>query len=272
MRTVSIITGGGSGMGLATAKILGKSDHIIIVGRTQKKLTNALQELQQAGIEAEIFACDISDRNSVDKLFAHAKNIGTIRAVIHAAGMSPNMGDAKTIMTVNALGTININNACYEALESGACVVDVSSMAGHLAPQIILPSKRTYRCSRTDTEKFMRKMMRRIHLFPSKLQSEVAYGISKNFVTWFALSDAARFGTKGIRVVCVSPGMFDTPMGALEHEEAENYIRKYGAIKRMGQVEEIANLLAFCVSNQTPYLTGTEIICDGGCIAGKKMK
>ncbi|GHT80578.1 oxidoreductase [Bacteroidia bacterium] len=269
MKTVSIITGGGSGMGLATAKILGASDYIIIVGRTQKKLTNALQELQQMGIAAETFACDISDRNSVDKLFVHAKSIGKIRTVIHAAGMSPNMGDAKTIMEVNALGTININNACYEALESGACVVDIASMAGHLTPQIIIP-RRSYGYSRTNTEKFMRKMMRRVNLFPRKLQSEVAYGISKNFVTWFALSDAARFGAKGIRVVCVSPGMFDTPMGELEHEEAEKYIRKYGAIKRMGQVEEIANLIAFCASDKTPYLTGVEIICDGGCIAGRK--
>ncbi|MDR0790464.1 MAG: SDR family oxidoreductase [Bacteroidales bacterium] len=271
MKPISIITGGGSGMGLATAKVLGMSDYIIIVGRTQKKLTNALQELQQMGIEAETFACDISDRNSVNKLFAHAKRIGKIRSVIHAAGMSPNMGDAKTIMEVNALGTININNACFEALENGACIVDVSSMAGNIAPQIILP-RLSYKYSHIDTKKFMRKMMRRVNLFPKKLKSEVAYAISKNFVTWFALSDAARFGAKGIRVVCVSPGMFDTPMGALEQEEAEKYIRKYAAVKRMGDVDEIANLLAFCVSDKTPYLTGVDIICDGGCIAGRKVK
>lgn len=271
MKNVSIITGGGSGMGLATAKILGISNHIIIVGRTQKKLTDALQELHSMGIEAESFACDISDPKSVDELFTHAKSTGKIRSVIHAAGMSPHMGDAKTIMKVNALGTIYINNACYEVLEEGACIVDVSSMAGHLVPGLIIPHK-SYKYSRRNIDKFMRKMMSRVNLFPDKLKSDIAYGISKNFVTWFAISDAARFGEKGIRVISVSPGMFDTPMGELEKENAENYVRKYGAIKRIGHVHEIANLLAFCVSDKTAYLTGLDIICDGGCIAGKKTK
>ncbi|WP_252187567.1 SDR family NAD(P)-dependent oxidoreductase [Anaeromonas gelatinilytica] len=78
MKNVCVITGGDSGMGLATAKILGKDNYIIIVDRTVKKLENAIAELNSDGIEAEVFACDISDRASVNKLVAHAKELGVI--------------------------------------------------------------------------------------------------------------------------------------------------------------------------------------------------
>lgn len=265
MKKVCVITGGGSGMGFATAKILGKENYIIIAGRTVKKLETALKELKAKGIEAEPFACDVSNRISVDKLVIHAKEIGTISSVINAAGMSPHMGDARKIMEVNALGTINMNEAFYNVMEEGSCIIDVASMAAYLAPKFIMPTSK-YKYSRINKETFMKKMMARVNLFPKKLRSSVAYSISKNFVVWYAKTDAAKFGKKGIRVISVSPGFFDTPMGELEKDSVADYT-KYCAIKRLGRVEEIANLFAFCASNNAGYLTGVDILCDGGCVA-----
>ena len=269
MKNVCVITGGGSGMGLATAKIMGKDNYILLVGRTQEKLKSALQQLHSEGIEAESFVCDVSDWMSVKMLSVYAATLGKISSVIHAAGMSPNMGDYKKIMTANALGTININNAFFDVMEAGSCIVDVSSMSGYLVPKIIIPA-RSYKYSRTDTSLFMRRMIARINLFPKKLRPLVSYSISKNFVSWFAQTDAARFGAKGVRVVSVSPGTFETPMGELEKENAHEYL-KYCAIKRPGKVEEIAHLLAFCANDKAGYLTGVDVLCDGGCVAGRKM-
>ncbi|MBK1812281.1 SDR family oxidoreductase [Clostridium sp. YIM B02505] len=265
MKKVCVITGGGSGIGLATAKILGKENHIIIVGRTVKKLESALKELETEGIEAEAFACDISDRTSVDKLAEHAKEVGTVSSVIHAAGMSPHMGEARTIMEANAIGTINMNEAFYNVMEEGSCIIDVSSMSAYLTPKIIMPVS-GYKYSRIDKEIFMKKMMARVNLFPKKQRSGVAYSISKNFVIWYAKTDAAKFGQKGIRVLSITPGSFKTPMAELEKEDTDGFI-EHCAIKRYGDVEEIANLLAFCVSDKASYLTGTDILCDGGCVA-----
>ncbi len=138
--------------------------------------------------------------------------------------MSPHAGDARSIMETNAIGTININDAFYPFMEQGSCIVDVASMAAYLAPKLIIP-KRVYRLCRKDKEEFMRRMMARVGLFPRKLQSSMAYVISKNFVTWFAKTDAARFGAKGVRVVSVSPGNFRTPMGQLEKDAASKYVR-----------------------------------------------
>jgi NAD(P)-dependent dehydrogenase (short-subunit alcohol dehydrogenase family) len=265
MKNVCVITGGGSGMGLSTAKIMGKENYIIIVGRSINKLEGALAELREEGIEAESFTCDISDDASVEILATYAKEKGKISSVIHAAGMSPHMGEAKNIMEANALGTININEAFYKVMEEGSCIIDVSSMSAHLTPKIIMPES-CYKYSRIDKVLFMKKMMVRVNLFPKKLRSSVAYGISKHFVIWYAKTDAAKFGKKGIRIISISPGNFETPMGNLEKESASEYT-KYCAINRFGYVEEIANLFAFCASDKCGYLTGVDILCDGGCVA-----
>jgi NAD(P)-dependent dehydrogenase (short-subunit alcohol dehydrogenase family) len=265
MKKVCVITGGGSGMGLATSKIIGKDNYVIIVGRSVKKIENALIELRAEGIEAESFACDISDSASVEVLAGHAKSKGTISSVIHAAGMSPHMGEARTIMEVNALGTINMNEAFYNGMEEGSCIIDVSSMSAYLTPNFIMP-ERCYKYSRINKETFMKKMIARINLFPKKVRAGVAYGISKHFVIWYAKTDAAKFGQKGIRVISITPGNFETPMGELEKDKA-SYYTKHCAIKRFGYVEEIANLFAFCASDKCGYLTGVDIICDGGCVA-----
>lgn len=265
MKRVCVITGGGSGMGLAAANIVRQDYYVILVGRTASKLKTAVDSLIAKGAEAEAFSCDIACEESVRKLADHSRMCGKVWAVIHAAGMSPHMGDARSIMEANALGTIHINNAFYEVMNQGGCIINVSSMSAYLTPQIIMPKKK-YILSRTDLQLFMKKMMGRVNLFPRKLRSGVAYGISKNFVIWFAKTDAARFGEKGVRVISVTPGNFETPMGELEKDEAQTYMQ-YNAIKRLGQVDEIAYLFAACIDERMGYLTGTDIICDGGCVA-----
>lgn len=265
MKNICVITGGGSGMGLATARLMGKDYSIIICGRSVKKLENAVNELQAEGIEIEAFTCDVSDYASVEKLVNHAKEKGCIAAVIHAAGMSPHMGNAQQIMEVNALGTININNAFYKVMKEGSCIIDVSSMSAYLTPKIVMPVG-YYKYSLTNPELFMKKMMKRVNLFPEKVRAGVAYGISKHFDIWFAKQDAARFGKKGARVISISPGNFETPMGELEKDEADAYT-KHCAIKRFGHVDEIASLFAYCASPSAGYLTGVDILCDGGLVA-----
>jgi NAD(P)-dependent dehydrogenase (short-subunit alcohol dehydrogenase family) len=65
----------------------------------------------------------------------------------------------------------------------------------------------------------------------------------------------------------VSPGSFDTEMGRLESSQAD-FLGK-GALGRFGRPEEIAELLAFCASERASYLTGVDVLCDGGLTAGR---
>jgi NAD(P)-dependent dehydrogenase (short-subunit alcohol dehydrogenase family) len=80
-------------------------------------------------------------------------------------------------------------------------------------------------------------------MFPKKTREDVAYSISKHFTIWFAKQDAARFAAKNARVLSITPGNFETPLGNLEKEEASTYL-KFAAVKRNGRPEEIAPLYA----------------------------
>ena len=267
MGDVCVVTGGGSGLGRATAAVMAERDYEVIVsGRSAAKLDAAVTELRAAGGRADQFVGDVSDRDSMRSLARFAADRGRVTAVIHAAGMSPSMGDPRTILAVNALGTVHVNDAFFDVMDGTGCVIDTSSMLAYLAPGIVMPTS-AYSLSRTDPERFLRRMMARVNLFPRSLRPGVAYGISKHFVIWFARTYAARFGAKGVRVLSITPGTFETPMGELEADQTADYLDR-NAIKRPGRPEEIAELYAAVADERMGYLTGTDILCDGGCVGG----
>ena len=222
--------------------------------------------MRKDGCEAEAYSCDISDREHCFALARHAAECGAVKAVLHIARMSPHMGDAEKIMQANALGTVNINDAFFEVIAEGGCVIDTSSTSAYMAPSFIMP-KRVYPLACTDRKLFMDKMMKKVKMFPRKTREGVAYSMSKHFTIWFAKQDAARFAGKNARVLSITPGNFETPLGNLEKEEASTYL-KFAAIKRNGLPEEIAPLYVALIDERLSYLTGTDILCDGGCIAG----
>jgi NAD(P)-dependent dehydrogenase (short-subunit alcohol dehydrogenase family) len=145
-------------------------------------------------------------------------------------------------------------------------LVNVASVAGHQLPSVIAPRRR-YRRSMADVERLHADLLAVCNLGPSSLRPQLAYMLSKNFVIWYSRSMAAMFGTKGARVLSVSPGSFDTAMGRLEEGSGAGALAQLGALKRFGRPEEVAELLAFCASERPSYLTGVDIICDGGVTA-----
>lgn len=269
MKKVIVITGGAGGMGLATAKLLGRDHPIVICDVNQQRLESAIEELKKLGVRCDSMVCDVTDRASVGALVSLAVNEGEVRSVIHTAGISPHMADADTIMKVNALGTINITEAFYEVATEDFVQVNVASMAAHMVPGWLIPmSAYSYAFSNRDV--FLRKAMLPCRLMPNgRYRTGMAYAISKNFVVWYSRKNAARFGQKDARILSASPGMFDTAMGRLEDKNSLAEMLKDSALKRVGRPEEMAELLAFCVSDKASYITGTDILCDGGVVASK---
>lgn len=264
---ICVITGGSSGMGLATAFRMGRKGYtLVLAARTPAKLDRAIARLEAEGIRAAACRCDIGSWGSVQGLAAYAQSLGPVTTLLHIAGMSPHMGDAEAILRGNALGTVHIHDAFYPILEPGGCLVDTSSMSAYLAPEFLMP-KKAFSLASTDREAFLRRMLARVRLLPQKSRAGAAYAISKYFVIQYARQEAARFGERGVRVLSVTPGNFDTPMGELEKEEAGAYLA-YNAIPRPGRPEEIAALFAAVSDPEMGYLTGTDILCDGGCLAG----
>ena len=270
MANVCVITGGGSGMGLEAAKCMPKDKIIVLSGRTVQKLEGAVAELKALGFEAYAKACDTSKRESVKELVAFATSLGEVKNVINSAGVSPAMkGTQETILRINALGTVYINQEFSKVMNPGSVIVDVSSNSAYVLPSFIIP-KKVYPLAETDEETFIKKLVKKSSMPKDEYQKKgFAYSMSKNFVVWYAKKCAFEYGLKGIRVVSLSPGLIATDMGNLEKEDGGMLI-PFSAEERMGKPEELGFALATVADERNGYLAGVDVLCDGGSTNGMK--
>ena len=269
MKKVVVITGGGSGMGFEAAKFMDKSKIIVISGRTIEKLEKACSELKKMGFDVYPKDCDTSDRKSVKELVKFASSLGEITNVINSAGVSPAMSEAESILKINALGTVYVNQEFSHVMKSGSVIVDIASNSAYQLPSILLPTK-SYPLADTNEELFLKKMLKRASLAKKGYQRNgLAYAISKNFVTWYAAKSAFDYGKKGIRVCSLSPGLISTGMGNLEKENGGFLIEKT-CEGRMGKPEELGFAIASVADERNGYLAGVDVLVDGGSVRGVK--
>lgn len=269
MANVCVITGGGSGMGLEAAKLMPKDKIVVLSGRTEAKLEKGVAELKALGITACAKACDTSKRESVRALVEFAASLGEVKNVINSAGLSPAMSDPETIVRVNALGTVYINQEFSKVMKAGSVIVDVASNSAYVLPGFLI-SKKTYALADSDEELFVRKLIKKSSLARGDYQrSGFAYALSKNFVVWYAKKCAFEYGRRGIRVVSLSPGLIATDMGNLEAKDGGMLI-PFSAEERMGKPEELGFALATVADERNGYLAGVDVLCDGGSTNGMK--
>ncbi|BBZ26002.1 oxidoreductase [Mycolicibacterium madagascariense] len=271
MDAVTIITGGAGGMGVATATILGAQRRVVLCDVRRDRLEQAAVALRERGIEPTLVEADVTDRSAVRRSFETAASLGSIASVIHTAGVSPSMGDADYVMRTNALGTINVDEVFYESADAGAAIVNVASMAAHLLPPELIPSDR-FPLAPRDEAAFVEAMRKTCDAIPPDARPGFAYAVSKSFVAWYTTSQAERFNARGLRIVSVSPGSVDTEMGRLEAEAGAGAMVADFAVPRWGRADEMAELFAFCASDRAGYLTGTDILCDGGVVASMRER
>ncbi|ORB64727.1 SDR family oxidoreductase [Mycolicibacterium tusciae] len=271
MTRVSVITGGAGGMGLATAKIVGRDHTVVLCDVRKERLDAAAKALKDLGVTTTAVNGDVTDRAAVAELFETATSLGTLASVIHTAGVSPSMGDVDYVMRTNALGTVNVNEVFYEAAAEGAAIVNVASMAAHMLPDELIPAAQ-FPTATTDEAAFMTAMLAACDIAGDEARSGIAYAISKSFVRWYSTAQCERFNGKGLRIVSVSPGSIDTEMGRLEEQAGAGAMVADAAVPRWGKPEEMGALLAFCASDAAGYLTGTDILNDGGVIASMQER
>ena len=270
MKNVCVITGGGSGMGLAAAKFMPKDKIIVLTGRTMSKLENAVKELEELGYEAHAKTCDTSRKKQVRELAEYATGFGEIKNVINAAGLSPAMADPEQIMRVNALGTVYVNQEFSKHMQKGSVIVDIASNSAYILPGFFA-NKKTFALADSNEKLFLKKMLRMPNRMKGYQASGLAYGLSKQFVIWYAAKCAYEYGRKKIRVCSLSPGLIATDMGNLEAEEGGSLLDTT-AEGRMGTPEELGYAIASVADERNGYLAGVDILCDGGSVVGKKFK
>lgn len=256
MTTVGVVTGAASGMGRACLERLrGTVDVMLAV------------DVQAPAIEAaKGIACDVRDAAAVQALADRVAELGTFRTLVHAAGISPTMGDARTIVDVNFVGTTRILDAFAPLVTVGSVAVPFSSSAGYL-PLVFLGDELTGLIADPRAADFLERAA------PLLPDTGMAYSYSKVGVQLEAREAAVRWAALGARVVSLSPGSIDTPMGRLELENQPLMRDMLAAhpMGRLGDPDEIAAVVAFICSADASFLSGIDILVDGAEQAKQMM-
>ena len=263
---MTVITGGAGGMGTATAAVVGRDHAVVLADVRAERLDAAVATLKDRGISATGVPADVTDPDAVGAVFDTASGLGELVSVIHTAGVSPSMGDADYVMRTNAVGTATVGERFHASAPPGAALVNVASMAAYLLPAEMIPAQH-FPVALSDPPAFLEKMRPAWESLPEEFRSGIAYGVSKSFVRWYSSAQAERFTAKGLRVLSISPGSTDTEMGRLEENAGAGAMVADAAVPRWGTPEEMAELLAFCAGDKAGYLTGTDILNDGGVVA-----
>ena len=247
-----------------------KDKIIVLSGRTVAKLENGVKILRELGYTVYAKTFDASNRESVKALVEFALQFGEVKNVIHTAGSSAQTkGTIESILRINALGTMYINQEFSKVMKSGGAIVDVASASAYLVPALLIP-KKAFALAEEDESLFLEKMTKRCVLARSEEQKKTfANALSKNFVVWYAKKSAFEYGVKGIRVVSVSPGLIAADTDASAKQDGDSLI-DFSAEGRMGKAKELGYALATIADERNGYLTGVDILCDGGSISGMK--
>lgn len=265
MKKLQVVTGGTSGMGLATAMALGKFGPVLVGGRNQKRLDDAVTKLADAGIEAYGKTVDISDRTSLDEFAAYAASLAPLGNVVNAAGVDAGGGDL--IVKVNMVGTVNFVEAFLPYLEEGATLVNYSSITGYFVQPT--PEERAVWDEPNDPDFFAKaKAAIDAREVPEAMaamgEDYQYYPISKTFTQYYTRANTRRFGQKGCRIFSIAPGAFDTPMLREASDETVEGIRRGTAFGRLGDPGEMAEFIVRLLEPGLEYLTGVDLILDGG--------
>ena len=250
------------GMGMAIARRLGERHRLLLVDRDRDRVVAQAAQLAAEGHDATYCVADVTSSADVTQLAAVTEERGPLAVLAHVVGLSPSMGTFREIVMVDLVGAALVEQAIRPVAAVGTAAVFVSSNAGHrqVDPRLLLLAERVRGAEVVD-------------VLETELGSQatpgLGYVLSKAAVVRMCQRQAAAWGERGARIVSISPGMIATPMGALEFERTpmKHELLARTPLQREGTMLEIADVVEFLTSDRASYITGTDLMVDGGLTA-----
>jgi NAD(P)-dependent dehydrogenase (short-subunit alcohol dehydrogenase family) len=241
----AVITGGSRGLGEAMAKALAEAGaSIALVARDQKRLEKVREAIQERGGTAEIFIADVTREEEAGRLVeAVSERFGSPQILINNAG-------------------INIRKNLVDfSLEEFRSVLDSSLISTFLMCRAFVPGMK-----RSGYGRILNMTSIMSHV---SLPGRTAYSSAKTALIGFTKALALELAGDGITVNGISPGPFATDMNAavLNNPEASEQFLANMPIARWGKPEEIGSLACYLCSEAAGFITGTDILIDGGWTA-----
>ncbi len=245
----ALVTGGGSGIGRAISLTLAKAGaYVGILDLNTDNAKTVVEEIQTAGGNALSVACNVTNQEDVSKGFNRVLGGSSLDILVNNAGIA-HVGNVENteekdfdqVMQVNVKGVYNTLQAGIKSMKSkGGAIVNICSVAAHVG-----------------------------------INDRFAYSTSKGAVYAMTLSVAKDYVNEKIRCNSISPARVHTPFvdGFLaknypgKEKEMFDALSKTQPIGRMGQPDEIGDLVLYLCSDEASFITGTDFKIDGGFIS-----
>jgi NAD(P)-dependent dehydrogenase (short-subunit alcohol dehydrogenase family) len=264
-QNVAVITGVG-GMGQAIARRIGPGTHLLLADFNEETLDAVARQLHAEGYEATSLVVDVSRRESVTALAERAASLGEVRSVVHTAGLSPVQAPVPAILEVDLLGVALVLEEFGKVVAPGGAGVVIAGMAAHHNPPI--PGPDALQLATTPADELMSLPI----LAPGNFGSAAhAYGFAKQANLLRVQAASTIWGARGARVNAISPGVIATPMGQAElsgpHAAVMKAMTDASNAGRVGTPAEIAAATEYLLSPAAGFISGTDLLVDGGVLA-----
>jgi NAD(P)-dependent dehydrogenase (short-subunit alcohol dehydrogenase family) len=184
-----------------------------------------------------------------------------IGAMIHCAGLSPTMAGPERILEVNLAATMRLVDAIRPLMADGSAAVLFASSAAYM-----MPGDYDAQIGAVTRAEDVGQLM------PLCPESGAAYSVSKRAVQLLAQRESPTFGARGARIVTISPGIIATPMGEAEMKQFPimQQMVDVSPLRRAARAEEVSAVATFLCSAAASFVTGVDVLVDGGSVAMMK--
>ncbi len=265
-----IVVGAGQ-ISMAIARRMGYGMKIIMGDVNLNHAKEIAKIMNAAGFDVVSFQMDLSSRKSILDMIDKAKEYGEIAMLVNGAGVSPSQASIETILKVDLYGTAVLLEEVGKVIKQGGVGITISSQSGHRMPALRMPAlsqEVDEQLATTPTEQLLDLEV----LQPCNINDSLhAYQLAKRCNEKRVMYESVKWGERNARINSISPGIVVTPLAIDEFNGPRgDFYKNMFALcpaHRPATADEVANVAELLMSPKGAFITGTDILIDGGATA-----